>query len=64
RMFHELETRIEEESARRLDDAGTSGAAPKQRGATWTYLTSDQPFGTISERLLKGVVKRMKERGF
>ncbi|HSM76233.1 MAG TPA: hypothetical protein VLT57_01340, partial [Bryobacteraceae bacterium] len=34
RMFHELETRIEEESARRLDAAGMSGATPTQRGAT------------------------------
>ena len=24
-------------------------------GATWTYLTTDQPFGTLSERIAKGV---------
>ena len=25
-----------------------------ERGATWTYLTTDQPFGTFSERIMKG----------
>ncbi len=25
-----------------------------ERGATWTYLTTDQPFGTLGERIMKG----------
>ncbi len=30
-------------------------ASPFERGATWTYLISDQPFGTLQERWAKAV---------
>jgi preprotein translocase subunit SecA len=33
-----------------------------KRGATWTYLTTDQPFGLLGDRILKGVLKRIKRR--
>src|SRR5262249_32025094 len=34
------------------------------RGATWTYIATDQPFGTFSERILKGLLRRVpKKRG-
>jgi preprotein translocase subunit SecA len=54
RMFQDLQQKIEEEIADRLQQAET-GSAPssRQRGATWTYLTTDQPFGTATERILK-----------
>jgi preprotein translocase subunit SecA len=29
-----------------------------ERGATWTYLTTDEPFGTMSERVAKGLGRR------
>jgi preprotein translocase subunit SecA len=29
------------------------------RGATWTYLTTDQPFGTLSERIMKGLRRKL-----
>ncbi len=29
-----------------------------ERGATWTYLTTDQPFGTLGERVAKGLRRR------
>jgi preprotein translocase subunit SecA len=29
-----------------------------ERGATWTYLTTDEPFGTMSERVGKGLRRR------
>jgi preprotein translocase subunit SecA len=32
-----------------------------QRGATWTYLTNDHPFGTLSERITRGS-RRMLEQ--
>jgi preprotein translocase subunit SecA len=32
-----------------------------ERGATWTYVTTDQPFGTFTERALRGL--RMKFSG-
>jgi preprotein translocase subunit SecA len=32
------------------------------RGATWTYLTTDEPFGTMSERVAKGLRRRFSKR--
>jgi len=31
-----------------------------ERGATWTYLTTDQPFGTLGERIMKGLRQKYK----
>jgi preprotein translocase subunit SecA len=56
-MFTRLEANIEEESTRRLAETQTSGILPKQRGATWTYLTTDMPFGPATERILRGLVR-------
>jgi preprotein translocase subunit SecA len=33
-----------------------------ERGATWTYLTTDQPFGTLGERIAKGLRRRFSKR--
>jgi preprotein translocase subunit SecA len=33
-----------------------------ERGATWTYLTTDQPFGTLGERIAKAVRQRLLKR--
>jgi preprotein translocase subunit SecA len=35
---------------------------PVRRGATWTYLTTDQPFGTGLERIMKGLARKAKSR--
>jgi len=32
------------------------------RGATWTYLTTDQPFGTLGERIVKGLRRTFTRR--
>jgi len=58
--FEQLKQKIEEEIERRLEEAGRTGISPSQRGATWTYLTTDQPFGSVSERLIKGMLQKMK----
>jgi preprotein translocase subunit SecA len=29
-----------------------------ERGATWTYITTDQPFGLLGERIVKGLRRR------
>ena len=51
--------------ARRHDVPGVGGRAgcrnradegPTERGATWTYLTTDRPFGNYTERILKALV--------
>jgi preprotein translocase subunit SecA len=33
-----------------------------ERGATWTYLTTDQPFGTLGDRILKGLKRKFTGR--
>jgi len=33
-----------------------------ERGATWTYLTTDQPFGTYSERIAKGLRRKFSRK--
>ncbi len=55
----EMEGRLEEEVARRLAEAQTKGLDPSQRGATWTYLTTDTPFGDTMDRFLHGLGKKM-----
>jgi preprotein translocase subunit SecA len=32
-----------------------------ERGATWTYLSTDQPFGTLAERIKKGIQRRLSK---
>ena len=55
--FRELETSLPEEIARRVESGGAEMA---DRGAVWTYLTTDQPFGRwkreFSRRLPYAVV--------
>jgi preprotein translocase subunit SecA len=58
--FPQLEAAVPEEVARRLADVEASGIVEmRDRGAVWTYLTTDQPFGSWTERLLKGIRKRL-----
>jgi preprotein translocase subunit SecA len=59
--FPELEAAIAEEVARRLAKAEADGDVSfADRGAVWTYLTTDQPFGAWTERFLKGVLKKLR----
>jgi hypothetical protein len=32
-----------------------------ERGATWIYLTTDQPFGRMQERFIRGMIANIKE---
>jgi preprotein translocase subunit SecA len=61
--FPELEAAIPEEIERRLAAAESSDIEGLgDRGAVWTYLTTDQPFGTWTERLLKGLKRKFQSR--
>jgi preprotein translocase subunit SecA len=60
RMFRELERTIDAEWPVRLAQAAGAGVAPRQRGATWTYLTTDEPFGHLTERIMQGLKRMMK----
>ena len=64
RLFKELEARIAEETAKRVTEAQVSGIDPSQRGATWTYLTTDRPFGNFTERFWRGLKRKLKKRTF
>jgi len=60
--FQELEAEMPEEIARRVAEAEAAGSRDAgDRGAVWTYLTTDQPFGGWTERVLKGL--RRKRHG-
>jgi preprotein translocase subunit SecA len=59
-MFGELNTAIDEEIARRLAGDSTSPSEWRERGATWTYLTTDEPFGTMTERAMRGLVTMVR----
>ena len=61
-LFQELDVKIEEETTNRLTEAEANGVKYIERGATWTYLTSDQPFGTMTERILRRMLKRRMEK--
>jgi preprotein translocase subunit SecA len=59
--FANLETTLPVEIARRLADAKAgNGPDPNERGAVWTYVTTDLPFGTMSERIIKGFLRRFR----
>jgi preprotein translocase subunit SecA len=32
-----------------------------ERGATWTYITTDQPFGPLSERIMKALRRTLSK---
>jgi preprotein translocase subunit SecA len=61
RIFEEMQQRLSEEIAEALDageDAQLEDAF--DRSATWTYLVTDQPFGTMGERWAKAVANRVR----
>lgn len=59
----EMSAATEGEIERRLAAAEAGGTDPRQRGATWTYLTTDNPFGSETERVLRGIVRKFKKGG-
>jgi len=61
--FPEMEAALPGEIALRLAAAEAGTADPGERGAVWTYLTTDQPFGSFSKRWARGFARRFKRRG-
>jgi preprotein translocase subunit SecA len=61
-LFTQLEEEIDSELGTRLTEAEASGLDPSERGATWTYLTTDQPFGTATERIMRGLTRKFQNR--
>jgi len=57
--FTELEASLPDEIARRVAEAEVgAGTDPHGRGAVWTYLTTDQPFGSFTERVVRGLRRK------
>ena len=57
--FSELESALPDEIARRVAEAESGEATdPRERGAVWTYLTTDQPFGSFTERVKRGLRRK------
>lgn len=54
-MFEEFRHAIEDEWPARLEQAEATGVDARQRGATWTYLTTDEPFGHLTARIMRGL---------
>ena len=59
-MFGELQRTIASEIPARLSTPETVDATPRERGTTWTYLTTDEPFGSMSTRILRGLVRTLR----
>jgi preprotein translocase subunit SecA len=64
RLFENLQARITEEIPKRLGEAATYNRDPSQRGATWTYLSTDRPFGSLGDRFVAGLIRKAKARRF
>jgi preprotein translocase subunit SecA len=56
-MFETLQQAIDEEIALRLETGDVSIGGLTDRGATWTYLTTDEPFGTMTARAMRGLLR-------
>jgi preprotein translocase subunit SecA len=58
-LFEELLAAIDTETPKRLEEAGTAtDVADSRRGTTWTYVTTDQPFGLAMQQAIREFVKR------
>ncbi len=60
-LYREMWDRLDPEIAARLAEVESKGIDPTQRGATWTYLTTDRPFGEWTERIIRGVLREAKK---
>ena len=62
-MFEEFEQTIDKEILKRVAETRTSGLSlTMERGATWTYLTTDQPFGSMQERFIRGMIAKLRNK--
>jgi preprotein translocase subunit SecA len=60
-LYRQIEEGLDSQIALRLQRAEAQGLDPSQRGATWTYLTTDRPFGEYTERVIRGTIRKWKE---
>ena len=59
--FSEMQAALPEEIERRLAEAKAGiGRDPGDRGTVWTYITTDEPFGNFTERLVRGLARKFR----
>jgi preprotein translocase subunit SecA len=58
RCVRESVTRAFAEAEVRAGSIEFGNAERFERGATWTYVTTDQPFGLFTERMFKGLTRK------
>jgi preprotein translocase subunit SecA len=56
-LFEAFKATIEAEIPKRLAGGEVSGGDPSRQGATWTYITTDQPFGIAMQQALRNLFK-------
>jgi len=60
-IYDDFHACLKEEIAGAFETAGIPKAARMERGATWTYVGTDQPFGTLADRIKKGIQRRLSK---
>jgi preprotein translocase subunit SecA len=58
-IYADFKARLDDEIADAMENPNKERF---ERSATWTYLTTDQPFGTLGERIAKAMRARLKPR--
>jgi hypothetical protein len=44
-------------------ESGEDPLPEHERGATWTYVVTDQPFGRIGERIADSMRQKLRDAG-
>ncbi len=58
----EIFASVELEIAAAIEDPESHGMPDSyQRGATWTFVTTDQPLGDMAQRLGRGLMRKFQE---
>ena len=61
-LYVQLEIAQDDEIAARVEGWRSDEAPPLERGATWTYPTTDNPFGIYPDRILKRFVAKFRSK--
>ena len=59
-LFEELQVKVEAEIPKRLSGIEASEIDPTQRGSTWTYMTTDQPYDNWMSRALRDFFRKRR----
>ena len=60
-MFNEMQGSIDDEIEARMASLSSDDGSIRQRGATWTYLTTDEPFGNVTNRIMRHIAAFLRQ---